>query len=154
VAGAENVFGADAVGDFRAVWILGHRKVYLDTCRNVAFPSAPDQRVALGFEKAIARVIGTAADVERGRALVAPVDHVVEDCVIAAAGVDRLQDREIHRVLDHAAGIARRRLYVLNDGIERVPRVDLACGSAVELLVLTYAAKGLTPKAGGFGCLL
>jgi len=144
----ENIFGAHGAGNFRTAFVRGDRKIDLNACRNVAFPSAPDECVTFGLEETIACSGGAAADIERRGAFVAAVDDIVKDCSVSAASVDRLEDRKIHRVLDHAAGIARCQLNVLYNRVQRILRVDLAEGSAVELFVLADLAKGLAGEGG------
>jgi hypothetical protein len=57
--------------------------------------------------------------------------------------VDRLRDREGRRVLDHPAGIARRKLDVRNDRIARVFRVEFTVETAAEGLILAGISEGL-----------
>ena len=64
---AENVFGAHAASDFRAVFVLGDWEVYLDDGRNITFPAAPYERVAFGFEETVTlRLRSRDAYIERG----------------------------------------------------------------------------------------
>src|SRR6267378_699188 len=108
---------------------------------DVALPSDPGHRVALGLEKPVARVGGVAADVQVGDALVSAVHHVVDERAVGAGHVDRLEDRDHRLVLDHAAPVSRGQLDVRDHLVERVLRVHLAECDAVEDLVLTNAAE-------------
>ena len=110
----------------------------------VALPPAPDQDEALLLQKAVTgRIGGADPDIqERSDELVAAVDDVVDESVIALCQVDGLEHREGHRVLDVSAGVARRSLDVLDDPVEGMVRIDLAGDYTVELLVGPGASEG------------
>ena len=55
--------------------------------------------------------------------------------MVALGEVDRLEDEDIHRVLDLAVGVAGRELDIGDDRVSRIRGVDLAVGFAAKLLV-------------------
>ena len=87
----QDVSGAHPPGYGRAVAVFGDGQGDLNAGGNISLPAAPSERVALRFEKAIAGRGGAAADIESRRALIAAVDDVVKDRVIAPGGVDWLR---------------------------------------------------------------
>ena len=56
--------------------------------------------------------------------------------------IDRLEDENVRRVLDHAARVARRELDVGDERVSWIARVELAKGGATELLVLADGSEG------------
>src|SRR5262249_36076757 len=119
----------------------------------IRLPPCPDQRKALILEKPVARgICRSYAHVEEpGVQLVAAIDDLEQHCVIAAALVDRLQDRDISRIFDIAARITRSEVDVLDHRIQWITRIDLPVGSAVDLLVLSDGSKAGGPKRRGRG---
>ena len=104
-------------------------------------PAVPRQAVALVHQERVARirrggrVVAAARAVEGAEELVAAVVDLDEQLVVAVAQIDRLQDVDVHRVLDVAARVARRELDVGDDPVASVVRVDFAVGLAAQLLV-------------------
>jgi hypothetical protein len=78
----------------------------------------------------------------RQNALVAAIGELVERAV-ALGHVDRLEDVEIGRILDHPAGVARRLVEVDDYRIERAFRIELAAEAADHLLIGPDIAEGL-----------
>src|SRR6185503_10337523 len=105
----------------------------------------PGEREALPLEEAVAGGGGAPADVQAGEQLVAAVHHVVHEGAVA---VLRLEDGEVHRVLDHPVDAGRQR--DVGDGrVGGIVGVDLAVGLAVDLHVLAGAAEGRAVECGG-----
>ena len=71
--------------------------------------------------------------------------------MITAALVDRLQDRDIGRIFDLAARIARRQLDILDNLVQRIARIDLAISGAIDLFVLSDRSETRVPKRGRRG---
>ena len=130
--------------DRRAV-VGGDRKVRQHPAlagRDVALPGAPQNRVTLAHQKAVARVrrvLGVVAArgviEEAQRQFVAAIDHVVEDASVMAAHIDRFQQAEVNLILDHPGGVARRLTDVDDAGVKRMAGVNRAAHAAAELLV-------------------
>jgi len=133
-------------GDRRAVAVARHRHAHGQPSAarsQVALPPAPHDGGAARLQEAVAGTRrGGRRDIDpRGRDFGSTVDHVIEDGAVAATHVDRLEDGNIHCIFDHPALVARRERDVLDDGIERMTRIDLAVGDAVELLVWSGSAE-------------
>src|SRR5262249_46534033 len=133
--GRKVIFGTHPSGDWRAVRIDRNRQRDPDAGRYVAFPAAPGEGVALPFQKSVAGLLLLAADIEERQVLVAAIDGFIKKRPVALGQIDGFENGNPHRILDHAAGIARRAREVLDDGIERIARIDLAISGSVELLV-------------------
>ncbi|TMB41389.1 MAG: hypothetical protein E6J58_03295 [Deltaproteobacteria bacterium] len=73
---------------------------------------------------------------------------VVEDHPVALRHVDGLDDVDVGRVFDHAALVARRQRDVLDDGVVRVLRIDLAVRGADQLLELADGAEARAAEGG------
>src|ERR1700731_3028343 len=107
--------GGGGRGDGRAVRVGDHRNVDAHAPaagQQVALPTAPHHGEAMVLQEPVAGagrlVAADGADVEGAqRDLVAAVDHVIEQGLVARLHVDRFYDVDIHRVLDHAFGVAR-----------------------------------------------
>src|SRR5262249_56864710 len=113
-------------------------------------PTVPEQRVAMLHQEAIAsvlrrrRVVASRGVVETGQnALVAAIGKFVEQRAVALGDVDRLEDVEVSRILDHSAGVARRLVEVDDCRIERAFRIEFAMKAADHLLIGPDGAEGL-----------
>ena len=110
----------------------------------VALPPAPEQDEALLLQKAVpGRIRGARPDIQEGGDDLVPAVHdVIDEGVVALCQVDRLEDRERHRVIHVSSDVPRRVLDVLDDPVEGMVRIDLAGDHAVELLVGAGASEG------------
>src|SRR5437899_680956 len=104
-------------------------------CASYAQPLAG---TTCGASSRCTRCVSTAFD---GSSIAAAVRRLVHHLVIAFAQVNRLEDVEVERVLDHAARVARRELEIDDHGILRIVRVDLAVRLADKLFVLPDALE-------------
>jgi TPR repeat protein len=67
----------------------------------------------------------------------------VEQRAVGLGHVERLEDVEVGRILDHPAGVARRLGEVDDYRIERAFRIELAAKAADHLLIGPDVAEGL-----------
>ena len=72
----------------------------------------------------------------------AAIVEVNEQPMVAVVQIDRLEDEDVHRVLDLAARVARRHFDVGDHGVARIAGIELAKGGATELLVLADRSEG------------
>src|SRR3990172_11674775 len=142
--------GLAAVGRDRH---LQHQPVFYR--HQIALPAAPDDRVALAHEKAIAGVFDRARVVALGRivekrddSLVAAVGRVEENLTVAARHVHGLQNTKIAGVLDAPAAVARRFAEIDDDFIKPVFRIDLAIDPTHQLFVGAGDGKIVTVGEG------
>ena len=84
-------------------------------------------------------------------AFVAAVVHVVEEDAIPLRHVVGLDEVEVGRVLDHPARVAGRELDVLDDGVARIARVDLAEGGPDQLVEGAHVSEDLAFERGRRG---
>ena len=128
----------------RAVGILRDRhrdRQAVAAGSHARIPAAGDDCVALAHEKAVAcvgsagRIIAAASVVEdaqnaEGReewaVEIAPVVHVIEQPTIPICDADRLEDDDVHLVLDHSSGVAGREVDVRDYLVARIGRVHFA----------------------------
>ena len=142
------VFLADLAGDGGAILLLRnrHHRHHLPSAawERVALPPAPEQDEALLLQKAVpGRIRGARPDIQEGGDDLVPAVHdVIDEGVVALCQVDRLEDRERHRVIHVSSDVPRRVLDVLDDPVEGMVRIDLAGDHAVELLVGAGASEG------------
>ena len=64
--------------------------------------------------------------------------------MIAVSQIDRLQDVDIHRVLDHATRVARSELDIGDNRVAAVAWIEFARGTATQLFVCADRAKACT----------
>ena len=76
--------------------------------------------------------------------LVAAVHHVVKEGLVALVHRDRLQDVEVHVVLDQALRVLRRAVEVHEARVDRVLGISDAERAADDLLVLADGAERAT----------
>ncbi len=152
-------------GDRRAIGVLGDRQRDRRVEARSAgarrlVPAAPHHRVAARHQEGVCqhgRVRDRAGVVAAGHAtevsprFAAAVRRLVHHLVRAATEVDRLEDVEVERVLDLAAGVPRRELDVHDHGVLRVEGIDLAERLADDLLVLSDARPRIAAKRRRFG---
>ncbi len=145
------MYSVRRAGDARAVGILRDRNrngqaVILWRCAKV--PPGADDRVAQVHDEAVARVdclrgvVAGRGVVQRGHAHVAAIVEVEQQLVAALAEVDRLQDEDVHRVLDPAAGISRRVFEIGDERVVRIVGIEFAVGPAAKLFVRPHFAVG------------
>src|SRR5690348_11444310 len=68
--------------------------------------------------------------------------------MVATDQVGRLQDFNAGGIFDHAAGVARGKAQILDDGVVRIRRIDFAISLGSETLVSAGATKLLPAKGG------
>jgi hypothetical protein len=125
--------------------------------QHVGLPAEPDQGVALPLQPAVAgvghrvdrgRVAGNVGVEEVHRTLVAAVEDVEQQDVVAAGRVGGADDVDVGDVLDHAAGVGRGEPDVLDGGAGRAPRVHLAVGAADDALERPDGAEAPAAEGG------
>src|SRR5947207_13557971 len=122
----EDVFGPDAVDDLRSVPVSRHRNADLQAGRHVALPAVVGQDVSLPLHETVAdATVARAADVQLHAPDVPAVRHVVKQGAVRLRHIHRLVQPEIHVVLYHSAGVARRELDGGDDLVQRVVRINL-----------------------------
>ncbi|MBI3797534.1 MAG: hypothetical protein HY268_11295 [Deltaproteobacteria bacterium] len=133
----------------------GHRQAIVSGwCGRV--PARPDDGIALPHQVAGAGILCSAGIIDRWelwrrlerkiqgqiRDLVAPIGHITEQDLVAARCIQRFQEIEVGRVLDLAAGVARRQRDVGDDRVERALGIQLAKSAPHEFLI----SPGLTER--------
>jgi len=92
------------------------------------------------------RRIVAAYFVEGTVSLVAAVDDVIEDSLVALRQVHRFDNVHIGRVFHHAVRVAWRQVDIGNEGVTAVCRIDLAVCSGEDLLVGADNSEGHSPE--------
>lgn len=136
-------------GDRGAVGLGGDRELAAHQAalaRHVGLPAVPDHRIALVHQEpgsdlrcqsGIVRVRAAVYPVAHG-ALPAPIEDVVEDATVSPCRIDRLEDLDVHPVLDSAPLVAGCPLQVHDPGVAGVRRVELAVRIADQPLVRAH----------------
>ena len=161
VGSGHDQFVADNAGDRRSVGIAGNGDLHRHAVvagSNVRLPAEPDDGVTLLLHEAVAglgqridvagirRTTGNVGVDERKAALVAAIDDVEEQHAVCLAAISRPQDVDVGGILDHALGIFRRERDVLDHGVRRQLRIDLAIGLADHPLVDADFAEAAAAK--------
>ena len=94
----------------------------------------------------VRRTTGNIGVDERKAALVAAIDDVEEQHAVCLAAISGPQYVDVGGILDHAFGIFRRERDVLDHGVRRLLRIDLAIGLADHPLVEADFAEAATAK--------
>src|SRR5262249_16751738 len=144
--GTENVFSTHPPPDLTAVAVPGDRQSDLETGRYVTFPPVIHKRIPLTLEETIADIGRVAADIQLRTPDTAAVRYIVQKRPFAAPHVDGLCNCKIHRVLDHAARVARRQFDVRDNLIQGIFRIHLAVRNPDELFVLPDIAERGAPE--------
>src|SRR5215471_16962368 len=120
--------------------------------RHIVLPAAPDHRVALAHQKAIARLQTADRTVKiREYRGIAPIDDVQEQPLVPTLECYRLEDADICRVMHQAMGIPWGTLQISDPGVAGMMRVDRAVHSAVQLLIGSYVTKSFPLRKGATG---
>ena len=118
--------------------------------QHTGVPTARYEGVTLAHEKAVAGVSRRRWIVDhRGRGIVqqaegevvAAVVDLEKDSVVTRGRVDRPQDVEVRRILDHPPGVARRQRDIGDDRIAGVVRIDFAMRAPDDLLIRADVAE-------------
>lgn len=153
----KNKLGGNYALDRGAVGIFRHGEIGRQTAadwEHIALPAAPHQGVTLAHHEAVAGVgecrrivaaLGAEVDAQR---LVAAVDDIVEDRLVATLHVNRLQDKKIHRVLDATAFVLRRVLEIDDNFVVLGVRIDFAIGFTDDLFIGARDAEFMTVGEG------
>jgi hypothetical protein len=118
---------------------------------SLVFPTGKDERIAAAHEQAAPcvgrrRRIVAAHAVEGTVSLVAAIDDIIEDSLVALRHVHGFDNVHIGRIFDHAVGVARRQVDVGNEGVTAVQRIDLAVRSGEDLLVGADGSERQSPE--------
>ena len=142
-AGIDDTPPTQGSGDGGAVRIVGHR-------HGGGFPVRPGHRAA----GVVALPAATQSDIAHcpfGRHdgdPAAAIGHVMPQQVAALREVDRFDDLESGDIFDHAALVSRRQVNVLNDGVVRILRIDLAIGAAGQGFIRPGGSEAGAAKGG------
>ena len=137
------VLGPHRADDGAAIRLACDRETGSELCRSrddVTFPPGIHDGVAQPQRDVVATDVGSCLGRDqRMRKVdgegVSPVVERVEDLMVASTEVDRLQHKEWGAELDHPPRIPRCLVEVHDDGIERVPRIDLHVRCASQSFV-------------------
>jgi hypothetical protein len=120
-------------------------------------PSVRDDRVTEVHDETRAGIYGRRGVVGDGRVVepahphFAAVVEVEEQPMVAAAQIDRLENEDIHGVLDHATGVDRCPFDIGDYRVAPIRGIELAICGATKLLVLADGAERQSPECGKLG---
>ena len=117
----------------------GHvRSEETGSARRVHLPAAPGNGIATAHQETVAGILrgeGIAAFVKPQDRVPAAVDKIVDQPAVPLFRVHRLEDQEVHAVLDVAFGIERCAVYIDDARVAGRARIEFAIGCSGENFV-------------------